>query len=328
MSSHIILPALDPTPGIPATLSRPILTGLLRDEMKFDGLVFTDSMSMWAISQNFSHDKAAALAVKAGVDFVLDSPDPVAAFRGIKAAVEAGEIPMAQIDRSVERILKVKARLGLHKSRLTDIGAIDTKLGGRQHQLVAEEIAGRALTLLKDEKGQVPLKVPATGRLLYLSMVDYASGWREGAPSRQMIPELKKRWPSLTAIEVSDKTTASEMDLIRALARQADGIVAGVYVRIASYSGRMDLAPAQLALLEWLAQQSQPLVTVAFGNPYIVAVMPKSPALLLTYEFSDASETVAARALAGEIPIGGKLPITIPGMFAYGHGLDRAAAGR
>jgi beta-N-acetylhexosaminidase len=67
---------------------------------------------------------------------------------------------------------------------------------------------------------------------------------------------------------------------------------------------------------------------VAFGNPYIVAVMPKSPALLLTYEFSDASETVAARALAGEIPIGGKLPITIPGMFAYGHGLDRAVAGR
>jgi len=326
MSSHIILPALDPTPGLPATLSRPILTGLLRGELKFGGLVFTDSMSMWAISQNYTPEKAAALAVKAGVDFVLDSPDPPAAFRGIKAAVESGDIPMAQIDRSVERILRVKARLGLHKSRLTDLGAIDTKLGGRAHQQVAEEIAGRGLTLLKDEKKQVPLTTPASGRVLYLSVVDYASGWREGAPARTLVSALRQRWPNLTAIEVIDRTTAAEVDLIKVIARQSDAVVAGVYVRIASYSGRMDLGPQQFALLEWLAALPQPFVTVSFGNPYIVAAMPKAPALMLTYEFGDAPEVAVARALAGEIAIGGKLPITIPGLFDFGHGLERGAA--
>src|SRR5947209_4507116 len=159
MSSHIALPALDPgmVEGAaqplraPATLSRPILTGLLRDEMKFDGLIYTDSMSMFAISENVPADRAAALAVKAGADQVLHSPDDDAAFRGIKAAVAAGEISEAQITRSVERILEAKARMGLHVGRAVDIGAIADKLGSRAHRQVAEDLSSRAITLIKDE---------------------------------------------------------------------------------------------------------------------------------------------------------------------------------
>ena len=142
MSSHIALPALDPgmVEGAmqplrsPATLSRPILTGLLRDEMKFDGLIYTDSMSMLAISDNVTPDRAAALAVKAGADQVLHSPDDDAAFRGIKAAVASGEISEAQITRSVERVLTAKARMGLHLARGADLAQIDAKLGTREHQ--------------------------------------------------------------------------------------------------------------------------------------------------------------------------------------------------
>ncbi len=245
MSTHIILPALDPTPGIPATLSRPILTGLLRNELKFNGLIFTDSMTMDAISKMFSHDKAAAMAVKAGVDFVLHSPDDDAAFRGIKAAVAAGEISEAQINTSVERILRAKARLGLHVNRQVDVSRRSrTKFGTRAHAQVAQEINDRGLTLIKDERNQVPLAAPRDANVLYLSVLDYASGWREGVPSRTMIPELKKRWPNLTAIEVTDRTTASEYELIRALTRRADAVIAGVFVRIASFSGRMDLSQA------------------------------------------------------------------------------------
>ena len=118
--------------------------GLLRGEMKFDGLIFTDSMSMDAISKNFGDDRAAVMAVKAGVDFVLHSPDDDAAFKAIKAAVESGEIDRAQVDRSVERILRVKARLGLHKSRVVDVNAVETKIGGRAHEAVNAEICERA----------------------------------------------------------------------------------------------------------------------------------------------------------------------------------------
>ena len=324
MSSHIVLPALDPAPGIPATLSRPILTGILRDELKFGGLIFTDSMTMDAISKLYTHDKAAAEAVKAGVDFVLHSPDDDAAFKGIKAAVAAGEISEAQLNASVERILRAKARLGLHVTRQVDPAGIAAKFGSRAHAQVAQEINDRGITLIKDERNQVPLTAPRGANVLYLSVLDYASGWREGVPSRTLIPELKKRWPNLTAIEVTDRTTASEHELIRALARRADAVIAGVFVRIASYSGRKDLSQAQIALLDTVASQDKPFAAVCFGNPYTATFLPKLPAVLLGYEFSDFTERAAARALAGEIPIGGKLPIALPGMFPIGHGLTRA----
>ena len=326
MSSHIRLPALDPTEGRPATLSRPILTGLLRTELGFDGLVFTDSMSMHAISRRFTSERAAALAVAAGVDVVLDPPDPEAALRGIREAVETGEIPREQVDRSVERILRAKARLGLPRTRTVDVEAVPAGLGGRARQAVAAEIASRAITLAKDDRGLVPLRLPSGARVLLLSVVDYASGWREGAPGRVFVPELKKRYPDLTAVELSDRTTAAEIDLVRALARRSDAIVAATYVRVAAYAGRMGLGAAPLSLLEQLGSDpSKPLVAIAFGSPYVGDLAPKVPAVLLTYEFGDAPEAAAVRALLGEAPIGGKLPVTIPGLFPAGHGLERAA---
>ena len=331
MSSHIALPALDPgmVAGAaqplraPATLSRPILTGLLRDELKFDGLIYTDSMSMFAISHNVPDDRAAALAVAAGADQVLHSPDDGAAFRGIKAAVAAGEIPEAQITRSVERVLTAKARMGLHVSRGGDLVAIDQKLGSRAHQQVANDLSARAITLIKDEGNQVPLAAPKSANILYLSVVDYASGWREGAPSRTFLPELKKRWPNVTAIEVSDRTTADEFDMIRAIARRSEAIIASVFVRIASYSGRMDLSPAQVSLLERLADAKKPYVAVLFGNPYTAMFLQKLPTMLVTYEVFDGAEAAAVSAIAGDAPIGGKLPISLPGMYPFGHGLER-----
>jgi len=331
MSSHIALPALDPAdvPGAarrlptPATLSRPILTGLLRERMKFDGLIYTDSMSMFAISQNVASDRAAALAVRAGADQVLHSPDDDAAFRGIKAAVAAGEISDVQITQSVERVLTAKARAGLHAARGVDLASIDAKLGTRDHEQLADDLAARAITLIKDDRRQVPLAVPPAANVLYLSVIDYASGWREGAPSRTFLPELKKRWPNVTAVEISDRTTADEFDLVRGLARRADAIVASVFVRIASYSGRMDLSERQVALLDGLSATNKPYVTVLFGNPYTATFVQKLPAMLLTYEAFDGMEAAAVRALAGEAPIAGRLPISLPGMFPIGHGLLR-----
>jgi beta-N-acetylhexosaminidase len=157
-------------------------------------------------------------------------------------------------------------------------------------------------------------------------MIDYSSGWREGAPGRVFVPEVRKRFPDATAVEVTDRTTAAEMDLLRVLARRSDAVVAATYVRVASYSGRLGLAPAQVALLEQLsADKAKPLVAVAFGSPYVGDLAPKVPAVLLTYEYGDAPEAAAVRALCGEAPIGGKLPVTIPGLFPAGHGLERTA---
>jgi len=246
--------------------------------------------------------------------------------RGIREAVEKGEIPREQVDRSVARILRAKARLGLGRVRTVDVEAVPSGLGGRAREAVAHEVAARAVTLLKDDRGQVPLRLPQGARVLALSVVDYASGWREGAPGRVFIPELKRRFGTVTAVEVTDRTTASELDLLRALARGHDAVVAATYVRIASGSGRMGLAPAQVALLEQLAAEAKrPLVVAAFGSPYVGELAPKVPAILLAYDWGDAPEAAVVRALCGDAPIGGKLPVTIPGLFPAGHGLERAA---
>jgi beta-N-acetylhexosaminidase len=331
MTSHMEVPALEPEPRTPVTWSRNAVTGLLRGEFQFGGLVFTDSMEMEGVTKLAGPAEAAARAVKAGHDMILDLPDPPAALNGIKAAVDRGEIDEKQITESAERILRAKARLGLHKEKLVDLDAVPQKVGGRANRAMAQIVSERAMTLLKDERGTVPLRVPADAQVLYLSVLDYTGGWGIAAPSRTMAPELRKRWPALTAIEISDATTPSEIDLIEAMAPRYNAIVASVFVRTNSGSGRMDLAEPVVGLLKTLARRTRdtniPFVTTFFGNPYVATFLPELPATMLTYDFYDAAELSAVRALTGETAIGGRLPIALPGLFPVGHGLIREPVG-
>jgi beta-N-acetylhexosaminidase len=327
MTAHIQLPALDPSEFSPATLSQPIVTGLLRGQLKFDGLIYTDSMGMDAVAKRMSPGEAAARAIKAGNDIVLHSPDDAAAVAGIKAAVEKGEISQAQLDASVRRVLAAKARLGLHKTRLVSLDDVPKIVGGRAHGSVAQELSKRSITLVKDDRNQVPLRVPREASVLYLSILDYASNWRIAAPSRTILPGIRQRWPATTAIELSDRSTTSEIDLVRASAPRYDAIVASVFVRAASGSGRMDLAPTLVRLLSDLARATanspRPFITVFFGNPYVPAGVTGLPGILLTYDFYDLAEGSALRALTGEAPITGRLPIALPGMAEAGWGIVR-----
>jgi beta-glucosidase-like glycosyl hydrolase len=330
MVAHMEFPAIDPTPGTPATLSRRTVTDFLRKELGYGGLVYTDSMGMRAVSTMLPPGEAAARAVEAGVDVVLHSPDDRAAVAGIRAAVEQGRIDRTQVRGSAERILRAKARLGLHTQRLVSLEALPSRVGGRAHAAVADEVSRRAITLIRDDRGQVPLTTPRDARVLYLSVLDYPTGWGIAAPSRTLLPELRKRWSEVTAIELSDRTTPAEVDLVRAMAPRFDAVVVGVFVRTASFSGRMDLADSLVRLLRDLSgatrKNGTPMVTVFFGNPYAATFVPDLPAVLLTYDFYDRAEASAVRAIAGEAAIGGKLPITLPGLFPAGHGLERAAA--
>lgn len=329
MAAHIELPALDPALSTPATFSRPILHDLLRKDMRFDGVIYTDSMSMDAVAKLAPPGEAAVRAVLAGADQVLHSPDPIAAFDGLKSAVTGGRISTGLLDDAVERVLRAKASVGLHVQRTIDLNAVPSKVGGRANQAIAQEASARSMTLIKDDRRQVPLTIPRDAPVLYLSVLDYPSGWMIAAPSRTFVPELRKRWPQVTAIEVSDHTPLSELDLVRAVAPRYSAIIASVFVRANSGSGRLDLSLELVRLLRDLARSTArtntPFVTTFFGNPYVAAAVPELPAVLLTYDFYDQAELAAMRAVAGEAPIGGRLPIALPGLFPVGHGLDRAA---
>jgi beta-N-acetylhexosaminidase len=331
MTGHIEMPALDPAPGTPTTLSAPIVSGLLRRDLAFDGLIYTDSMGMQGVTNMLPPGPAAVRAIKAGNDVLLHSPDDGAAFSAIRDAVKAGEIPEAQVHSSVERILRAKARAGLHRVKTVNLESVSTIVGTRANQAVADEVSARSLTLIKDEGNQVPLQLSRDAQVLYLSVLDYPSGWRIAAPSRTFIPALRERWPNVTAIELSDRTTPAEIELVRAMAPRFDAVVASVFVRTASFSGRMDLASGLQRLLLDAArgarQAKRPFVTVFFGNPYAATFLAELPSMLLTYDFYDRAEAAAVRALTGDAPIGGKLPIALPGMFEVGHGLTRPGKG-
>jgi beta-N-acetylhexosaminidase len=230
----------------------------------------------------------------------------------------------------VRRILSAKARLGLHRTRIVSLDRLPEVVGARRHTAVAQQISDRAVTLIKDERTQVPLKLASDRSVLYLSVLDYPAQWRIAAPSRTIIPALRERWRDTEAIEVSDATTPNELALIRTMANRYDAIVAGVFVRASSGSGRLDLAAPVIRLLQDLARSSarknQPFVMMFFGNPYVPLALTELPAMIETYDFSDYAELSAVRALAGEIAISGKLPIALPGMFPVGHGLTRPPA--
>jgi len=327
MTAHIEMPALDPAPDTPTTLSQPIVTGVLRRELGFDGLIYTDSMRMAGVTALYKPGDAAVRAIKAGNDIILHSPDDAAAFSAIKAAVASGEIPAAQLDRSVERVLRAKAKTGLHRVRAVSLDALPNIVGGRAHQAVAEDVSQRSMTLVRDQRDQVPLKIPKDAQVLYLSVLDSPGGWRIAAPSRTFIPELRTRWPNVTSIELSDRSTTEEIELVRTMAPRFDAVVASVFVRTASASGRMDLAPPLAKLLTDIARLTEgtpkPFVTIFFGSPYVPMAVPTLPAMLLTYDYYDLTEMSAVRALAGEAPLTGRLPIALPGMFDAGYGVRR-----
>jgi beta-glucosidase-like glycosyl hydrolase len=323
MVAHLALPSLDPS-GSPATMSATLISEVLRQQLGFDGIVFTDSMSMAAISRIALPGEAAVRAVEAGADVVVHSPDDEAAAAALKAAVASGRIPMAQLDRSVHRLLTAKAQLGLHRSRTVDLEEVASHVGGREHAAMARTVSERALTLIRNERGAFPMRAPASSRVLVLSVLDYPGGWRIAAPGRTLIPAIRERWPDTTAIELSDRSTPSELDLVRATARAYDAVVIAIYVRAASGSGRLDLAPSVARLVNdvgRLSSTERPVIAVFFGNPYAAASVADLPAMLLTYDFGDLAEASAARALTGEIPVVGRLPIAIPEIAAVRDGL-------
>ena len=326
MVAHVELPAIDPQPG-PATFSRMVVRGLLRHELEFGGVVYTDGMLMEAVNAIAEPGEAAVRAIEAGLDVVLDSPDPRAAAAALKAALVSGRLTRTQLEGSAGRLLAHKARLGLHKTRTVDLNAVMTVVGTRAAADTARVTAEKAITLVRDVRASVPLTTPRSGRVLYLSVLDYPSNWRIAAPSRTLLPELRRRWGSVTAVELSDRSTADELELVRAMAANYDAVVAGVFVRASSGSGRLDLSPGILRLLQDLsagsARRKQPLVAAFFGSPYAAMAAADLPSVLVTYDFGDFAEAAAVRALAGEIPIQGKLPVALGAGAGIGFGLTR-----
>ena len=306
MSAHIYLPALEPEKNLPATLSRNVLTSLLRDELRFQGLVFSDAMDMGGITAMFDEREAVLRTLEAGADVVLFPPHVDVAFEAIREAVASGRLSEARVDASVRRILAAKKRLGLDRYRPADLASLSARLGTSEHRAAATRIMEEAVTLVRDERGVLPLAPSAETRVLHVALVDSRDGWREGTVGLVSAAEVRKRFPRTTSARV-------------------DTVVVSVFIRVGSYKGSIDLSAPQIGLLRGLAGSGKPFVLVLHGSPFLLQSVPDLPSYVLTYDTHPDAERAAVRALTGEIPFRGRLPVSLPGLHPRGHGLATAA---
>jgi beta-N-acetylhexosaminidase len=318
MTGHLNVPALEPDPNTPATLSSHILTEVLRKDLSFQGLVVTDAMDMGGITVRFAPGEAAVRAVLAGVDCLLMPPVPDAAFEALQHAVKSGRISRERLDASVRRILEAKARLGLNKKRLVDVNDINAHFGETAWQKQAQEISDRGVTLLRDTPRRLPLDGTKPSRALLLAF--YADP--EPYPGEDLERELRHRFDSVTTLRADTRfRDASNMRLPSP--DSYDVAILALFVRVSDRKGNVDVPAEQAAVAEQLYKSGKPVVTLAFGSPYLIERFPQAETWLSAFGISDVAQISMARALFGEISVRGHLPVTIPGVqLKAGYGIE------
>lgn len=321
MTAHLYIPELEPQEGLPASLSSRITQELLRRELGFEGLIFTDAMTMRGVTAHFSDSDAAVRAFEAGADFILLPPSIKTAHEAMVGAVQAGRITGERLDASVRRILEAKARLGLHERKKTDLLSLDKIIAPPASLGFAQDIMDRAITLVRDERRVLPLRPRPEETVLLLSVLDE----RRPRETRgtAWLSEFQKRHPLLVPVEVFPETSGEQVRLILELAKRVDYIVAGMYVRIGSYKGSIELSSTQMQLLRGLAGLKQPAAFIVFGSPYLLLDLPELPTYVLAFDDFAGAELSAVRAILGEISFRGRLPVELPQLYPVGHGIVR-----
>jgi beta-N-acetylhexosaminidase len=320
MSAHLWIQSID-ADTIPATLSKSVMTDLLRDRLHFDGLVFTDAMVMGGITTRYPFGVATVKALQAGCDIILFPGDLEKGIDAVREAVKSGELTEKRIDESVRRILRAKTRVGLQKNRTTNIDGISGLVGTEEHYKTAKNIAARCLTLAKDESKLVPLRPSQKVLVLTMSNKEGNSMVSRGLVS--FPEELRKFSPSAKELRLSDSLRTDERNNALSLAKEADVVVVAAYIKIVLSSGTVDLPPAHAAFLQQLVKQNPRVALVSFGNPYIGASVPEVPAYICAYDNAKALQEATAEALFGKTKFSGKLPVTVSETMKFGVGLRR-----
>ena len=317
MSAHIALPALGGDSATPATLRPDVMRDLLRDSLGFRGVTITDALSMEGVGKGYTIEESVVQAIRAGTDILLRPGDDVTrAISAVVSAVERGAITPGRIDSSVTRILWTKARVGLARAREVSLEPIRHVVATAEHEALAQDVAQRAVTLLRDSGLAVPAPPRRIVIVSYMPETELKAG-------RVFQRELARLRPGTRAVaKLSPATAQSQLDSLSRMLRTADAIVLAAYVRRVEGEGRTTVPPHVAAWIDSVSAGPNAAV-IAFGNPYLIRQFPRARTYLNTYGVGDALEIAVARALAGAAPIGGRSPVSLPGFFKAGDGLTR-----
>jgi beta-N-acetylhexosaminidase len=350
MVAHLTAPGLEPDPARVATNSSAIVTGILKQQLGFKGLVITDAMDMGGLTSVYPEGGSAAArhaaldTVKAGNDMLLLFSDLDGAYKGLVDAVRKGEIPEKRIDESVLKILRAKASVGLNHAAQVDINTLSSVISSPENLAVAQQIADSSITLVRENGRMLPLtrqgssaSAPAYGavqkegsKLLCIIFTDDV----RSDNGRQLQRELRARAPDVRVIFVDPRIAAGSAPEIQSAVNAAENVLAAIYlvpvpgraVRTEGATGvnTISIPDATAALLQSILQAKRDkTVVVSFGSPYFLSDFPQIENYVCAYSNAFTSEVGVVKTLFGEIPFRGRLPVTIPGMAQRGIGMDQ-----
>jgi len=320
MTGHLAVPAFEDDPQKPATLSQSILGGLLRGEMGFEGLVVTDSLDMGGVALHYALGEASVQAILAGADLLLQAGAPDAALAALRDAATSGRLTMERIDQSVVRVLRAKARVGLHRNRFIDVEALPSLLARAEFERAADDIASRGVTALLDLRRILPLDATRPRKLLLVSI----AGDPDPYPGRALEAELRRHADSLQSVRF-DTRFASIGNFDVASLRSYDAVILALFVRVADRKGSVALPEEQAAAVHRALAMEKPAIVACFGSPYVIKHFPEAKTWLGVFSSADVAQKAAARAIFGQTPIGGRIPVSVPGAVRVSEGIDVAA---
>ena len=345
MTGHIGLPLIDPTEikplpkdvklgpidtndggeivsekgTMPTTLS-PVMHQILRKDLKFDGLIVTDAMSMSGLTLYFTQEEASVRALEAGADLLLKPADPDAAFRGVHDAVKKGRLTEQRIDESARKILAAKYDLGLVQQRITPLEGIDRTVAGKQANDLADDIASDAITLVRNDAKLLPLKLQTASRVFNLAITN---GDDRSWITQSFVGELSRLGVKVDTVVLDDRSSEADVKGAIDKAARADVVMVSMFGRVRTGQARSVALPDPGAkALNELIERKALLVGISFGNPYILMSFPKLQTYLVAYGDMPSLQEAAARGLTGHINIDGRLPISLPGMYPRGTGIQ------
>jgi beta-glucosidase-like glycosyl hydrolase len=304
---------------MPTTLS-PVMNGILRNELNFDGLIVTDAMSMSGLTLYFTQEEASVRALAAGADLLLKPADTDAVVRGVLNAVKQGRLTEKRIEVSARKVLAAKYDLGLSKQRLTPLDDIDQIVGGPETLGLADEIAAHAITLVRNDARLLPLNLAPKATIFNLAITN---GDDRLVVTQPFVSTLARSGRKVSTIVLDDRSSEAEVQKALSLARQADLVIASLYGRVRTGQARSVALPEPGAkALAMLIDRKAPMIGISFGNPYLLSSFPKMQTYLVAYGDMPSLQAAAARALLGQSEISGRLPISLPGLYPRGTGIQ------
>ena len=347
MDGHIGLPLIDPTAitplpsnvklnpietqdgeivvekgTMPTTLS-PVMNGILRKDLGFDGLIVTDAMSMSGLTLYFTQEEASVRAIEAGADLLLKPVDSDASLRGVRDAVKQGRLTEQRIEESTRKVLAAKYDLGLTQQRITPLDGIDRVVAGKKALELADDIATHAITLVRNDARLLPMNLKPDTRIFNLAITN---GDDRMFIAQPFVGAMARAGQKMETMVMDDRSSDAEIRKAIDKAASADAVIVSMYGRVRTGQARsVALTEPGTKALNDLIDRKAPLIGISFGNPYVLLSFPKLQTYLVAYGDMPSLQEAVAAVLLGKADMTGRLPISLPGLYPRGTGIQLKA---